>query len=142
MGDAVVLSEILLEEKKILEQMLTLEKATQDLLIRGDALGLEALNWEKGQLIKIMQDLETRRQPLQQNQELLTDWEGLRREMLGILAALGRVRKINEKLLQHNLHFIHEVTAAFYPAAETFYAASGEKENNYPFAAGILNSSA
>jgi|GEM_PF-5459977 len=142
MGDAVMLSEILLEEKKILEQMLTMEKATPEILIRGDAPGLEALNWEKGRLIKMMQDLEARRQHRQQEKDLLPGWEGLRREMLGILSALGRVRKINEKLLQHNLHFIHEVTAAFYPAAETFYAASGEKESNHPFAAGILNSSA
>lgn len=141
MSDAVLLKEILLEEKKILEGILSLEKASQEALIQGDAPKLEALNWEKGQLIKVMQDLETRRQHRQQEKDLLPGWEGLRRELLAILTALGRVQKINERLLQHNLHFIHQVTAAFYPAAETFYAASGEKENSPPFPPGILNSS-
>ncbi|HAP31729.1 MAG TPA: hypothetical protein DCQ14_01545 [Firmicutes bacterium] len=141
MGDTVMLKEILLEEKNILEKILSLEKATQDLLVRRDAPKLEALNREKGQLIKIMHDLEARRQHRQQEKDLLPGWEGLRQELLGILTALGRVQKINERLLQHNLHFIHQVTAAFYPAAETFYAASGEKENGTPFPPGILNSS-
>lgn len=141
-GGAVVLKEILLEEKEILEKFLSLEQATQDVLIRGDAPGLEALNREKGRLLTMMHELEARRQQRQQEKDLLQGWETLRLELMSILTSLARVRKINDRLLQHNIHFIQQVTAAFYPAAETFYAASGEKEKAPSFPAGILDSNA
>lgn len=153
MVDDVLLLKILQEEADLLQQMVKLEEETQYLLVQGDAGKMETLNIEKEKLITRMAGLEEQRKGMfavgATLKQYLTGVEpGSRRELVkvrGILlqlyASLQRKLRINSFLLRHNLHFARQTVNYLFPGIKdtALYAASGEKNEQLPYPAGLVD---
>lgn len=150
------MQKILQEDVDLLEQMVDLEEETQYLLVHSDAGKLEALNRQKEKLIIRMAELEEQRKEMLAAGTTLEQYlvaeeprnrrelEELRKLILKRHASLQKKLRINRYLLRHNLHFTRQAMDCLFPGIKdaALYAASGEKNEQVPYPAGLVDSNA
>jgi len=140
MKDSAFLKEVLLQEKEVLTEILSLEETTQQILIRADARELEKINREKEHLLNKMSDLEEKRQKISSGSDALSEEHALRQELRRLLAVLSRVTRINSSLLQHNLRFASRAAKVLLSSQEPLYSSQGDTKIDPSFFSGLIDS--
>lgn len=149
------LKDVLLAQGEVLQAMVELEEETQQVLVRGDARALKAINARKKEFMEKMNFLEEKRSELlpgnltlkeyisRENPSEAEELEKLRTHLLHLHSFLQRLQKINKHLLHHNLKFIEYALRVLFPHNDgSIYARGGEIKQGGSFFPTLLDSNA